>query len=174
MKLFRKVDIIILLIILCILGFWAKKAYLKYYNKDKIQAPIEESKPIEVESQTSLNDRYIDRLNIDNKKYKLEARITNPTPNALIVNPIKVKGSALNYWFFEGTAQLTIVDSTGKTVGYGSANALTDWMADGQIEFESTINFNTTDTIGKIILSNDNPSGFPERSKAIEIPIRFK
>ena len=101
--------------------------------------------------------------------------VTAPVRNASIKSPVKIAGQARGTWFFEASFPIRIVDAKRKTLGEGYAMATSEeWMTTNFVPFEGSVTFSKPTTEkGFIILMNDNPSGDPERSMSIELPITF-
>lgn len=101
-------------------------------------------------------------------------RVETPRPNEKIVSPLFVKGEARGYWFFEASFPIKLVDENNNVLAIGIAQAKEDWMTENFVPFETKIEFSKpTAKKGFLILEKDNPSGLPENSKEIKIPINF-
>jgi hypothetical protein len=102
-------------------------------------------------------------------------RNVSVAPGDLVTSPLKVTGEAQN-WYFEAVFGASLLDGNGKDLDPGShAEAQGDWTAEGFIPFEATFNFPAPETAtGTLILENDNPSGLPEMSEKVRIPVRFR
>lgn len=101
--------------------------------------------------------------------------LTSPLPNEVVKSPLPIKGEAVGSWFFEGSFPVRLIDDSGKVLGTGLALTKADWMTDNFVPFEVELNFTNPTTIkGKLILEKDNPSGLPENSDQLEIPVKFK
>ena len=88
---------------------------------------------------------------------------------------MKISGEALGNWFFEASFPVTVMDANGRVLAKVPLQATADWMTVDFVPFEGSVSFATpTTTTGFILFENDNPSGEPERSKSITIPVRFK
>ncbi len=98
---------------------------------------------------------------------------TNPRPNQTISSPLKITGEARGYWYFEGVFPVVLVDSKGNVIARGSAKALGEWMSDKFVPYETTLEFKTEDSKGRLILERDNPSGIPENAEELDIPVVF-
>ena len=100
--------------------------------------------------------------------------VTSPTRNAEVKSPLTIAGHAKGAWFFEASFPVKLVDANGKMLAQGPAQAKGEWMTTEQVDFEATLTFLPPNTkTGTLILENDNPSGLPERSERIEIPVTF-
>ncbi len=101
-------------------------------------------------------------------------RLSEPRPNALVQSPLEIRGEARGYWFFEASFPVRLIDENGKELGTGIAQALSDWMTEDFVPFESKIEFQSPTTEkGILILEKDNPSGLPENADELRIPVRF-
>jgi hypothetical protein len=101
-------------------------------------------------------------------------RVSPPAPNDLIKSPLTIKGQARGTWFFEASFPVRILDSNGVQLGAVPAQAKADWMTQEFVDFEATLDFQTSTTAtGTLILEKDNPSGLPENSDELRVPIRF-
>lgn len=110
----------------------------------------------------------------ENKKDE-KIRLFDFEAGQTISSPLSIKGEAQGTWYFEASFPVRITDGNGNEIGLSYATALSDWMTEEFVEFESTINFTTPTTeTGFLILEKDNPSGLPEHYDEIIIPIRFQ
>ncbi len=102
-------------------------------------------------------------------------KVNYPKPNDVIKNPVSISGEARGTWFFEASFPITILDANRKVLAKVPMQATADWMTVDFVSFEGIVSFiKSTTTTGFIIFENDNPSGEPERSKSIEVPVRFE
>ncbi len=87
-------------------------------------------------------------------------QIYYPQENDAVSSPLLVSGVARGTWFFEATFPLEIRDDTGKVLGTGYVESLSDWMTEDFVPFQGTLKFTkpTTDK-GVLIIQNSNPSG---------------
>jgi hypothetical protein len=107
--------------------------------------------------------------------------VSEPLPLTVIGNPLQVSGVARGGWYFEATAPVSLVNWDGLIIAEGFVTATEDWMTaefvpfSGSLEFTSPYNDGDPDFMkrGTIIFQNDNPSGLPENSRAVEIPVTF-
>ena len=97
-----------------------------------------------------------------------------PTEGSVVSSPVRVTGQARGSWYFEASFPVKVYDANGKLLGSGPAQAQSDWMTEDFVSFVASITFTQpTTATGKIVLENDNPSGLPENSKSVEIPVKF-
>ena len=102
--------------------------------------------------------------------------VNNITDNQTVSNPIKIFGKARGNWYFEATFPVELVDTDGNILALTTARAETDWATTSFVDFTAELDYkkSASTTRALIILSNDNPSGNPELSKSIFIPVILK
>lgn len=103
-----------------------------------------------------------------------EIMVINPKQNEVVTSPLKIQGSVVGSWFFEASLPIKLVDSENKLIASGVAKPDADPLTEKPIPFSASLDFSTTATSGYLIISNDNPSGLPEYSKSISLPVKFK
>lgn len=102
-------------------------------------------------------------------------QVTIPKPQAKIKSPVSISGKARGTWFFEATFPIELIDANGNTLGKGIMRTDEEWMTENFVKFSGELAFEKPKTkMGKLLLRNDNPSGLPENSKMLVIPINFK
>ncbi|MDP2641900.1 MAG: Gmad2 immunoglobulin-like domain-containing protein [bacterium] len=101
-------------------------------------------------------------------------RVTSPQPNATVGNSFTVKGEA-RAWYFEGSFPVDVIDSNGKRLGVGIAQAEGEWMTSAFVPFNAPITLTSVPTTqtGTIVLRKDNPSGLSQYDEEFKVPIRF-
>ncbi|KND48910.1 MAG: hypothetical protein AB200_00585 [Parcubacteria bacterium C7867-005] len=100
-----------------------------------------------------------------------------PKTNSTTTSPINLSGKARGNWFFEASAPVQVVDDKGNVLGQSHVEATGDWMTTEFVPFTGSVVYKNptgTTTKGFVVFSNDNPSGDPERSVSVKIPINFK
>jgi hypothetical protein len=91
-----------------------------------------------------------------------------------ISSPLVVTGRARGSWYFEASAPVMVVDTTGKVLGQGFVEAQGEWMTTEFVPFKGTIRFDGTNSEGgAVIFMNDNPSGDESRAKYLAVPVFF-
>ncbi len=102
--------------------------------------------------------------------------ITAPAKDASITSPLSVTGSARGTWYFEASFPVKILDSKGKVIGQGPAQAQGDWMTTEFVPFTASITYTAqpAGSRGTVVFMKDNPSGDPERDQSVSVPITFK
>lgn len=102
-------------------------------------------------------------------------RVTTPIPNAFVQNPILIQGEARGTWFFEGSFPIYLLDENGKEIARMPAQALSEWMTENFVPFQAILYFQRpASKNGTLVLEKDNPSGLPQHTASIRIPIRFQ
>jgi len=100
--------------------------------------------------------------------------VDTPQPNDIVRSPIEIKGKAIGTWYFEGDFPIKLFDENNNQIGVSFATAIGEWMTENTVPFEGTLEFaNTTSTTGILVIEKDNPSGLPEYSERITIPVQF-
>ncbi len=101
--------------------------------------------------------------------------VVEPAAESTIAFPLKVSGEAKGSWYFEGSFPVKLLDSEGNILAEIQAQATEDWMQEGPVPFEATIQIDNPPTsgTGKLVLSKDNPSGLPENDESVEVEISF-
>jgi hypothetical protein len=112
--------------------------------------------------------------NIEDDPVEADIKVTRPLLNEEISSPLKIEGEARGTWFFEASFPVKLTDQSGAVIASGIAQAQGDWMTENFVPFKAELVFIPTSISGIIILEKDNPSGLPENSKSIEIPVVFK
>lgn len=104
-----------------------------------------------------------------------EPLVSYPQPNQVVASPLEVIGQAPGSWFFEASFPVSLLDGNGQVLASSFAQTEQDWMTVKLLDFKSTLTFaSSTTATGTLLLANDNPSGLPENSKQLAIPIRFQ
>ena len=99
-----------------------------------------------------------------------------PKLNEEISSPLEIKGTVNgNGWIgFEaqvGTVKL--LDSEGNELASNYLKATTDWMKP-LVRFETTLDFISLNIDeGKLVFSNENPSGLPQYNKEFILPVKI-
>lgn len=101
--------------------------------------------------------------------------VSNPSPNQVIRSPLAITGEAKGTWFFEASFPVYLYDSKGNLIIQGVAQAEGEWMTEDFVPFSLTLDFDKPSaSTGELVLMRDNPSGLPENSEELRIPVRFK
>ncbi len=101
--------------------------------------------------------------------------ISSPRPNQIISSPLNIAGQAVGSWFFEGDMPIKLLDDNNNDLVNSYVTAQSEWMTDSFVNYSGTIEFETPDTDGGLlIIMKDNPSGLAEHDDQLEIPVRFR
>ena len=102
-------------------------------------------------------------------------QVESPGANEVISSPLIVKGKARGFWFFEASFPVKLYDDNGFLLGLKPAQAQGDWMTENFVPFSVTFPFAVPSTPkGKLVLEKDNPSGLPENSDELIVPVYFQ
>lgn len=101
------------------------------------------------------------------------AVIYEPQLQTFISSPLVVKGQARGAWYFEASFPVKLLDDQGNIIATSVASPESDPLTDDFVPFTSSLEFVTTSTTGTLIISNDNPSGLPEYSESVSLPVKF-
>ncbi|MCF7795226.1 Gmad2 immunoglobulin-like domain-containing protein [Patescibacteria group bacterium] len=99
--------------------------------------------------------------------------LENPEKNELVTSPISVRGEATGPWYFEANFGVKLVNrENGKIIDQSYAMALGDWMSEGKVEFDASLNFSVDEeTEALLILESANPSGLEENQMTYTVPV---
>lgn len=100
-------------------------------------------------------------------------QVDNPRPNQIITSPLVITGRARGSWYFEATFPIALKTLSGQVISVTYAQADGDWMTSDFVPFQATLEFSNTESQGKLIIENSNPSGLPENAKTLIIPVAF-
>lgn len=101
--------------------------------------------------------------------------VTSPQQGADVASPLTIKGSARGSYYFEGVFPVKLLDSSGKELARGQAQAQGEWMTTDYVPFTATLTFaKPATTTGSLILEKDNPSGLPANAQILVVPVTFK
>lgn len=104
-----------------------------------------------------------------------DVKVLYPKANENVISPVNVVGEARGSWFFEASFPIRLETNDGKVLANSYVTALSDWMTVNFVPFQGQLSYIlTTSTSGKLILEADNPSGLPENSKQISIPVQIQ
>ena len=143
--------------------------------------PIMESYPRQCKTSDGLN--FVEQVATSTPALSDLIVVDSPKPNAIVFNPITIKGKARGTWYFEAVFPIQLVDQDGVVRGTGQAQAQGNWMTTEFVPYTATINFtpwflfNCATKSGCympafILLKKDNPSGLPQNEAELKIPVR--
>jgi hypothetical protein len=103
-------------------------------------------------------------------------RVEVPAPRNRIASPLRVRGEARGYWYFEGDFPLILTDSSGRVIARGYATAKGPWMTRKFVPFEGSLEFSKPSSggWGMLVFKKDNPTGLSEHDDALNVPVRFE
>ncbi len=112
--------------------------------------------------------------NANNREISDLIRVESPLPNIEITSPLKVKGKARGYWFFEADAPIVLLDKDGKKLGESFITAKGSWMTEDFVDFSGNIQFDAPDDErGYLVFKRANPSDKTENDREYRIPVLF-
>lgn len=101
-------------------------------------------------------------------------QVENPRPNTVITSPLLVAGRARGTWYFEADFPIYLYDAQGKEIARAIAQAQGELMTEEFVPFETTLTFSVPETkTGELVLERSNPSGLPENTDELRIPVQF-
>lgn len=102
-------------------------------------------------------------------------QVEYPKAGQIVSSPLKLRGKARGYWYFEGDFPVELRDMDGNTLVSTYASAKSEWMTEEFVPFESKLAFDAGNVHkGILILHRANPSGLPEHDRSITIPLKFE
>lgn len=100
--------------------------------------------------------------------------VLEPESGATVESPLRLVGEAPGPWFFEASFPYRLVSAGGEVLATGAATADGDWMTEGMVPFEVTVEFTVSEATDAVLrLQKDNPSGLPENDASIEVPLHL-
>lgn len=115
--------------------------------------------------------------NQDSNQLSFGITVFSPKSNEVISSPLKITGITNgDGWFgFEGqVGTVRLFNSHDHELALGILTAQGEWMQK-TINFETTLTFNPgSETSGKLIFQNENPSGEILMDKTFTLSIKFK
>lgn len=121
------------------------------------------------------DEEYAVTFHFEKKPMAHTVKVVAPENFTIVKSPLEVRGEASGPWFFEGSFPAKILDSNGVVVAQGFLKAKGDSMVSGTVPFMGTLTFTMPKTVtGTLVLQNDNPSGIPEKTEEVRVPIRFR
>ncbi len=173
----RKIFIIIIFLITVVLFallLFSKNSQIAITNFDECaqKYPVMESYP----PSCSTPDGKRFTQNIGNELALSDSiLISSPRPNQEIESPFVIQGKAKGSWFFEGQMSAVVYDSENKKIGEAILTADGEWMTEGFVPFSGILEFSQkSESVGKLIIKNANPSGLAENSRELIVPVLIR
>ncbi len=147
--------ILIVLILLVLIFDWGRKGQLPGLNNNISTSTVEQN------SSSTLDMPIV---------------VSYPLDNQEVSSPIKIKGKARGYWFFEASFPIQLADIDGNIITTVIATAESDWMTTDFVNFTAEVNYDNASSTGPalLVLKRDNPSDNPEFDQSIFIPVILK
>jgi len=135
--------------------------------------PVAESYPRQCNTPSGLH--FVEEIGNSAEKENLIVSAF-PRPGSKVTSPLIATGEARGNWYFEASFPVSILDSKGKSIGQGYAEAQGEWMTEEFVPFKSipiTFTPQPAGSVGTVVLHKDNPSGLPEHDDQVFIPVTF-
>lgn len=101
-------------------------------------------------------------------------KVTVPESGSTVSSPLHIEGQARGSWYFEASFPVKLLDANGKQLASAPAQAQGEWMTNDFVPFKIDLTFETPITeTGTLVLEKDNPSGLPQNTDEIRIPVKF-
>ncbi len=94
-----------------------------------------------------------------------------PPVGGSVRNEFTAVGEARGTWFFEASFPVQVRDSTNNLIGRGIAQAGGEWMTADFVPFTAQVTVENYSGPAELVFLKDNPSGLPENSDSVSIPI---
>lgn len=121
------------------------------------------------------NQKLVEHMRLQNADYS-DVEIKSQLP-LVSKGTLSLKGAIPGTWYFEATAGFRILDNSYTEIGFGSIQALSDWMTTQRVPFELASSTITYKGKGTIVIESDNPQGGEEgerKMKKMYIPVTFE
>ena len=100
--------------------------------------------------------------------------IYSPIKNSTVTNPVAIIGEVPGNWSTEAQFPVQLKDDKGNIVAQAPAHVLGNWQTTQLVPFSVQLTFTTTESgSGTLVLQKDNPSGLPQNSDFVSIPIKL-
>lgn len=103
-----------------------------------------------------------------------KVRVDSPDLLQPLASPLQIKGEARGAWYFEASFPIRLYDGRNKLLATGIAQAQGEWMTENFVPFVAELKFAKPETEnGILVFEKGNPSGLPEHSEEMRVPVRF-
>lgn len=103
----------------------------------------------------------------------LSLELDEPEDLSNVTCPIVISGNITGGWFFEGSLPVSIENSDGSIMSDGTVTAREDALTSDPVAFGATIDCPDTSGDYELVLHKSNPSGLPENSDEVRIPVHI-
>lgn len=98
--------------------------------------------------------------------------VAKPAASSTVSSSFEVTGRAPNAWYYEAVFPIQVRDASDDLIASALGKAQSDWTVPGPVAFTSQIKLSTPyHGTATLILLKDNPSGDPENSDEVTVPI---
>lgn len=99
-------------------------------------------------------------------------RVESPAADTEVPSPIAIRGEARGTWYFEASFPVKLYNKAGELIVQSYATAQGEWMTENFVPFTAELEYSVDSRqAGTLVLEKDNPSGLPENSDEIRIPV---
>ena len=157
---------IIILLFLIICGMTAYLVFTPGSQKSSSSVPVSSTTPPTTTATPAASSTEL---------LSASVTVSSPKPNARVGKDFTVSGSAPNGWYFEAVFPIQIRDPNDDLIATTQGHAQSDWTVSGPVAFTAAISIDGNYSgPADLILLRDNPSGLPENSDEVTIPIVIK
>lgn len=117
--------------------------------------------------------QFPEKLEVSSAKEEIE--LETPEPFQVVKSPISVSGQARGSWFFEADFPLRVENKEGELVTSTFVTTTEEWMTEEFVSFKKDIDYEHPSAgYSYLILEKANPSGLPENSDELRIPVYLR
>lgn len=101
--------------------------------------------------------------------------VSSPRPGDEATSPIVLSGEARGPWYFEANFPVMLrTADDGTVLAETAAEADGEWMTESFVPFSADISFSVNEPLeAEVVLNRANPSGLPENTAEIVIPVQL-
>src|SRR5262245_61490435 len=97
--------------------------------------------------------------------------VVTPQTGAHVTSPLVATGTAPGNWYFEASFPAELIGPDGRVIAEAPAQAQSDWMTPGPVNFRAELSFNVTQTTqATLLLQEDNTAGHPN-TREVRVPV---
>ncbi len=101
-------------------------------------------------------------------------QVEAPLPNKEVSSPLKIRGKARGYWFFEADAPVVLLDKDNNQLAESYIKAEGEWMTEDFVNFTGSMEFDPPDDErGFLVFKRANPSDKKENDREFRLPVIF-
>jgi len=93
----------------------------------------------------------------------------------IIISPFVITGKALGSWYFEGSFNVFLEDSSGRELTRSIVSTSDDWMKESYASFSTVLNFTAlSNPSATVVFEKANPSGLEQNTEQFRVPVFFE